>query len=238
MTKKYIYANLTIKNSSFFKRLSHKKRFQKALDLVKLSDTFSLLDFGTGDGYFLTLLKQKTNASIVGYEPIADMFEQLENTISNNNNNIGLIDDLKKTVEKFDIVYCLEVLEHFSSENQSRLLNQIKDKLKEQGKIIISVPVEVGFGSFIKNILRISIKQVERDTNTRNIFKALFYKPVKRAEEKGYIFSHIGFNYKKLEKVFVKENLQILKKEYSPFNFLRSLNSQIFYVLEYKTKDC
>ena len=62
MTKKYIYSNLTIKNRSFFKRFSHNKRFQKALELVSLNDESSVLDFGTGDGYFLSLLREKNQS--------------------------------------------------------------------------------------------------------------------------------------------------------------------------------
>ena len=81
----------------------------------------------------------------------------------------------------------------------------------------------------------LSIRQIERDTNRKNIFKALFFKPVERTEKNGYIFTHIGFNYKILEEVFIEENLQIIKKEYSPFNFFRSLNSQVFYVLRLKS---
>ncbi|QOD61935.1 class I SAM-dependent methyltransferase [Polaribacter haliotis] len=172
MTKKYIYSNLTIKNRSFFKRLSHNKRFKKALNLIELSDNFSLLDFGTGDGYFLKLLKEKVNAKITGYEPVTDMFDQLETNISNE--DFLLINNLNQTKENFDVIYCLEVLEHFSKENQSKLLKQIKEKLKEKGQIVVSVPIEVGVASFVKNLIRLSIKQTEKDTNRKNIFKALF----------------------------------------------------------------
>ena len=132
MSKKYNYSNLTVKNSSFFKRFSHKKRFEKALKLADLSDENSILDFGTGDGYFLNLLRENTHATIVGYEPIDDMFEQLEKTISDK--TIKIINNLNAVKEKFDVVYCLEVLEHFREEHQIKRIKEIKSKLNKNGR--------------------------------------------------------------------------------------------------------
>ncbi|QNM85896.1 class I SAM-dependent methyltransferase [Polaribacter pectinis] len=232
MTKKYIYSNLTIKNRSFFKRFSHNKRFQKALELVSFNDESSVLDFGTGDGYFLSLLREKTKAKISGYEPVDDMFEQLENNISDS--SINLINNLENVSDKFNTIYCLEVLEHFSEEYQSKLINEIKNKLKPNGKIVISVPVEVGFASLLKNIVRVSISQLERDTNFKNIIKALFYRDIQRSKKDNYFLTHIGFNYKKLENVFEKESLKRINKVFSPLSFLRTLNTQVFYVLKLK----
>jgi len=230
MAKKYIYSNLTVKNPSFFKRFSHNKRFEKALNLVELSYKSSVLDFGTGDGYFLNLLNQNKDVKITGYEPIRDMFEQLEETVSDK--EIALINNLEESKERFHVIYCLEVLEHFREEYQLKRIREIKGKLDKKGKIVISVPIEVGFASLLKNIVRISISQVEKDTNFRNIIKALFYKKVERYEQANYIYTHIGFNYKKLEELFKLEELTIIKKVYSPISFLGTLNTQVFYVLE------
>jgi 2-polyprenyl-3-methyl-5-hydroxy-6-metoxy-1,4-benzoquinol methylase len=230
MAQKFIYSSLTVKNRSFFKRFTHNKRFQKALDIIELKAESSILDFGTGDGYFLNLLKQKVNAKVTGYEPVSDMFIQLENTISDK--SIFLINNLEKNKEHFDTIYCLEVLEHFREEYQLKLIKEIKSKLQENGKIVVSVPIEVGIASLVKNIIRIFIKQLERDTSFRNIMKALFYKKVKRYEKDSYIFTHIGFNYKKLESVFKQEKLIIIKKVFSPISFLGRLNTQVFYVLK------
>jgi len=63
--------------------------------------------------------------------------------------------------------------------------------------------------------------------------KSIFAIKTDRNDEGGYIFTHVGFNHKLLEKTFVKKNLKIIRKEYSPFKYLFGfLNSQVFYVLK------
>jgi hypothetical protein len=50
----------------------------------------------------------------------------------------------------------------------------------------------------------------------------------------GYLYEHLGFNHRKLEKV-VADYCIILEKHYSPFKFLGyNFNSQVFYKLKPK----
>jgi 2-polyprenyl-3-methyl-5-hydroxy-6-metoxy-1,4-benzoquinol methylase len=233
MKKKYIYSKLTTGNKSSLKRFSHNKRFVKALELSGQKRVNKILDFGTGDGYFLNILFDKTEAEIFGYEPVEEMFYQLKENIDND--KIELVLNLNEISEdKFNVIYCLEVLEHFYEDYQKRILNEIKDKLKSDGIVIISVPIEVGTASLIKNSIRVLIKQFERDTNFKNILKAFTYKTVNRQVENNYVFSHIGFNYKKLEKIFDEVGFSIVKKDFSPFSWFKGLNSQVFFVLKLK----
>lgn len=231
--KTYIYSKLTRGNRSFFKRFTHNKRFIKALNLINLDKDSKVLDFGTGDGYFLDLIYNKSKSKIVGYEPVLDMYVQLKDNIDNK--EISIVNHLDEVSNiKFDVIYCLEVLEHFYKDFQIKLLNQIKSQLSSDGFVVISVPIEVGLGSFVKNTIRIIIKQYERDTNFKNMVKALFYKKVNRSSENNYILTHIGFNYKKLDKIFSELGFTVVKKDYSPFKVLKGLNSQAFYVLKLK----
>ncbi|WP_299062065.1 class I SAM-dependent methyltransferase [uncultured Polaribacter sp.] len=231
--KKYIYSKLTTENSSFFKRFTHNKRFTKALSLTNLTKETKILDFGTGDGHFLNLIYNEDTSIVYGYEPIKEMFTQLQSNIDNK--EIKLINHLDEVSNlKFDVVYCLEVLEHFYKDYQIYLLNQIKNQLAINGLVVVSVPIEVGIASFIKNTIRVAIQQFERDTNFKNMVKALFYRHVDRSTEGNYIFSHIGFNYKTLDKIFKEAGFTIVKKDFSPFKILRGLNSQVFYVLKMK----
>jgi len=226
------YKNHTVFSNSFIKRFSHQGRFKKALSLIGSSEEKqSILDFGTGDGYFIDLLNQeKHNLNIYGYEPVEYMFNQIEVS----NTNINLIKNLEEVSNKtFDFITCLEVLEHFDKKDQHKLIQEIKDKLKPNGKIIISVPIEVGFSSLLKNITRVILRHLEKDTSFKNIFRAFFALPIKRSKTDMYISSHIGFNYKKLEEVFAQENLIIKKRDYSPLKLFKAyINSQVFYVLQ------
>jgi hypothetical protein len=116
--------------------------------------------------------------------------------------------------------------------NQNKILNEINSILTDDGYVILSVPIETGLGGFLKNIARILLKQTHSNTSLKNIFKSAFNIKIDRGEE-AYISSHIGFDYKKLEKLFKINGFKIISKSFSPLPIFRSVvNSQVFYYLK------
>jgi len=229
------YSKLTINNRSFIKKVSHKKRFDVSQKLIERYTKDSILDFGTGDGYLLTqLAKDNLNLQIHGYEPLEYMFNELQenvNTSGSKNINISMTLDNNKDAS-FETVCCFEVLEHFTTDAQKTHLQAIKKLLKPNGTLIISVPLEIGLSSLLKNSIRILVKQRHSNTTFKSIMRAFFGRSIKRTQT-GYIYSHIGFSHKDLETIFREEGLTILKKSYSPIPWLYGLlNSQVFYVLK------
>jgi len=108
--------------------------------------------------------------------------------------------------------------------------------LGENGKIIISVPLEKGLSSLLKNTIRILLKQQHSNTNFSTIIKSLFSIKIDRGSNQ-YISSHIGFYYNDLEIIFKKNNLRVEKRLFSPINLFGSIfNSQVFYILEKDNK--
>jgi cyclopropane fatty-acyl-phospholipid synthase-like methyltransferase len=228
------YSSVTVTNKSKLKKFSHQKRFKVATKLLKLDNNDDFLDFGTGDGYLLnTLTITYPNSKVSGYEPIESMYNQLKlNIISPEINLINDLDTIKD--KKYTKIGCFEVLEHFNEENQRHHLKVMKSILKEDGVIVISVPIEIGISSLFKNIARLLLKQKHGLTTRKNIWKAFLGRKIERLPTY-YINSHIGFNYKELEKTFLKEDLEVIKKTYSPLKYLYSLfNSQVFYILKHK----
>ena len=229
------YADITRNNKSSLKKFSHQKRFDIAMDLIDLKPKETLLDFGTGDGYLLQCLHEKNaEAKLYGYDPLDFMFQELKDTIKKNDlNNIFITDKLQELpTNNFDVVTCLEVLEHFSEKNQRERLKELADRVAVKGRIVISVPLETGLPSLLKNTVRFLIGQNKEEASLKNIVKSLFGIKIERQQE-GYIYTHIGFNHKHLEKLFGELNLKIVRKEYSPFKYLYNLvNSQVFYILK------
>ena len=230
-----MYSKLTIKNRSAIKRFSHSRRFKVALDILNLENGETALDYGAGDGYFISSLAVKyPQANIIGYEPVKDMFDQLAFYLHSNNINVGCsivqkLDDLSNN--SIDKITCFEVLEHLDDELQRVAIDNMMRLLKRDGLILISVPIEVGLSSLIKNLIRLIIRQPHGRTNIRNIIKSVFGIPIER-ERIPYIYSHLGFYYFDLERTLAEEGLIIKQKIYSPFKWLRGIvNSQIFYVL-------
>ncbi len=230
-----MYSKLTIENKSAVKRFSHSKRFQIAQDILDLKDGQAMLDYGTGDGHFiLSLAARYPLASIVGFEPVDTMYNQLVLTMQKNNalnvlTVLKTLDDLPN--HSFDKISCFEVMEHLDNEMQRVAFENIKRLLKKNGSLFVSVPIEVGFSSIIKNILRLILRQPHMRTNFLNIARSFLGLHIER-EKKPYVNSHVGFYYFNLERTFSEEGFIIRQKIYSPFKFLRGfLNSQIFYVL-------
>ena len=225
-----MYADLTIKNKSLLKRFSHKARFRIALELTNLTSEDQILDFGTGDGYMLLLIRSVNDKlKLVGYEPNTSMFEELKGSV--NIKSVELTNSLNGYAGKFNKICCLEVLEHFTRANQAKEIKNMMSLLTDDGKIIISVPIEVGFSSLLKNLVRLLLGQAHSHTNFRSILYSLFGIYLDRGNE-SYIHSHIGFYYHDLERLILSLGLKIHIKKFSPVPILPGwLNSQVFFVL-------
>ena len=168
--------------------------------------------------------------SLVGYEPVLE---------PETNNNIHIIknwDDVLNNVAlhgNFDYITCFEVLEHFSAKKQMEVIENICKVLTNEGFLIISVPIEKGISSLVKNVIRKkNAGKLKYVYTIRNIIKSIFSKPI--PELRGgdeYIFHHMGFYFNDLECI-LSQFFTIVKKEYSPFGKIGyNFNSQVFYQL-------
>ena len=228
------YSELTIENPSLLKRFSHTKRFDIALELLAVERNDEILDYGTGDGFMLKKLLSANPQSVVGYEPMESQYKQLEEFISKQGiDNVAIIGDLSCIeTSRFDKICCLEVLEHLTEDNQILVLTSIKCLLKNGGRAVVSVPIEVGLSGLLKNIARCILRQAHPNTTFLNIFKSFLCLKIERGQE-AYISSHIGFDYHDLEGLIVSVGFEIKSKHYSPLKGFRGfINSQIFFVLE------
>jgi 2-polyprenyl-3-methyl-5-hydroxy-6-metoxy-1,4-benzoquinol methylase len=202
--------------------------------MIRTENTIRLLDFGCGDGLFLNQLRKLygKEADLWGFEPILDSIENNVNPILNNWEEI-----LKETEahHPFNIVTCFEVLEHFAPEKQVELIEQICSVLERTGILIVSVPIESGFPSLIKNIIRKKEKKSKRYLfSYKNIFASFLSKPFDFYRQGNDYLEHLGFYFQDLETIFSRY-FQILDKSYSPFSHLgKQFNSQVFYRLQKK----
>jgi|SRR3989344_4925155 len=107
----------------------HTGNFDLGLKYIKDND--KLLDFGCGIGYFFDYLikkKKRKNVEYVGY----DTARYKENY------DFPFYTDLKKIKDKFDIITMFQVIEHIKLEEMDKLLDWIKEHLKEDGMLIIT----------------------------------------------------------------------------------------------------
>lgn len=227
------YADLTFNSKNILKKFSHQRRFVTALKLIVPRPGEAILDYGTGDGHMMALLKEKcVDLSIVGYDPFPD--EQIRDVCLrypdiNFFQNRELLND-----SVFDKVCCFETLEHFEHPEVHDHVDFLCKRTKPNGKIFVSVPVEIGPPSVVKNLVRMKIGLSHNSSSLGNILKCAFYRPdsVKRIKEDGggYIQSHLGFDFRKIPDYFRNHGVYIEYCEYAPFNFSGSVaNSQVFF---------
>ena len=234
------YEDNTINSANPLARFAHRSRYGFSLSMIEGRNNINLLDFGCGDGTFLSNASYKENTNkYVGFEPYMESIIKEKNIKIYSNWN-----DIKNVViknGKFDVVTCFEVMEHFSEERQKTALENIKEILKEDGNLIISVPIEKGLPVIPKNLRRIAIsyKGNEKIYTFKNIVYSLFgikSESLNSIRIGNDYLSHMGFYFTDLE-ALLKKYFKIESINYSPFPiFPYFFNSQVFYKLSLNNK--
>jgi SAM-dependent methyltransferase len=99
-----------------------------------------ILDAGCGNGRLLEALKDK-NLDYLGIDGSEELIERARLNYPKNRFLVGDLLDLKKIADtNFDYIFCLAVLQHIPGEAlRLKALEEMKNKLRTGGKIIISV---------------------------------------------------------------------------------------------------
>ena len=227
-------------------QMVHTSRRDKLLGIfqsLNIKPQGGLADFGCSNGYFIELLQKKVFSGklwkFFGFDFAEDLLKearakQLLDTEFAQCNLNKVTDSLN---ECFDLVSCFETLEHVA-DYKSAFCN-LYNSCKLNGKIIVSVPNEVGFPGLLKFIGR----KILRKNPYGNFFKGqdegkyikyLFtngpIEEFRKPTTHGY-GPHLGFNWRSFEKHVFDEYLmngkcKILAKEKT----LLGLN--IIYLLE------
>ncbi len=151
------YARKQIRCQSSLIAWSHRSRFQLALDLARQFAGKTLLDYGCGDGTFLALLMEsgpkpaQAVGAEVGQDQIEDCRKRLARYPGLNFLHVGELDTPDQS-QRFDGIFCTEVLEHVV--DRETALNRCHRILKPGGRLIISVPIETGLPLLIKQTAR------------------------------------------------------------------------------------
>lgn len=212
------YSDCTVASRSPFRRFSHGARFRVALELLALNPGERFLDYGAGDGHMVNLVRKVVpDVEAVGYEP----FMQGE-----------MISDLSQLRPGFDVIGCFEVLEHVSDKAAFQILENCRRLLKPEGRLVVSVPVELWLSCACKSLVRLRHDSREFNLTLPNVLRSMLGMKVERLDYGGGNYGHFGFDYRELERKFMQAGWHISRRDFSPLPFTRAiLNSQVFYVL-------
>lgn len=222
------YASKTYASGDPLRNFSHRNRFDVAEALLDLPKDAHVLDFGGGDGAFLDMLHRKTDKQFdaVLYEPHMHVLP------SDAFIHVSSWEAVHGAAAKrpFDVVVCQEVMEHFAPQLQDQALARIASVMAPEGKLLLSVPVELGPVALIKNLGRWKYRKADEKIYTwPNLLRSLFVLPIPYARSGENYLSHMGFYYTDFRRVLAR-HFRIDITVGSPFRALPlALNSQVFF---------
>ncbi|MBY0383839.1 methyltransferase domain-containing protein [bacterium] len=129
--------------------ISHGNIYKKVMDVIKTygPENGQLLDFGAGQGDFLKNMKRAAFQFM--YHGVDLMYSKVEGVN-------WYVQDLNKKLQfkdgQFDVVTCIEVIEHL--ENPRKIIRELSRALKPEGLLVITTPNNESWRSIISYIFR------------------------------------------------------------------------------------
>jgi 2-polyprenyl-3-methyl-5-hydroxy-6-metoxy-1,4-benzoquinol methylase len=150
------YAQKQILSRSGLVRWTHGSRYRMGRELVAPFAGKRLLDYGSGDGTFLALIHDLF-PNAVGADVALDQIEDCRQRFANLSQMLFVPTDAlagPAHAGKYDVVVCMEVLEHCPDDIQAEVLDRIKTITAPDGTVVISVPIEIGPPLVAKQLVR------------------------------------------------------------------------------------
>ena len=141
------YARKQIYCPSGLVRWSHGSRFEVARALVAPRAGGRLIDYGCGDGTFVAMVHAQFTETVgLDVDP-----KQIDEA----NARLGALAGVRFALTqapfpgpqppaRFDVVTCMEVLEHCLEDERRRVIGVLADLVAPGGLVVVSVPIEIG----------------------------------------------------------------------------------------------
>ncbi len=169
-------------NWSYYPTYLAKKKFVLKI-LGKEPREARILDMGCGEGVFIKELISQgfSNVSGIDLNYSSELVEK------------GSVLATPFPAKSFDIILLLDVIEHLAFQEQEKALEEIRRILKDNGKLIISIPNLAHFYSRVSFLLKGKLQR------TANIKKHLGDRPIKEYID---LLKATGFQIKKRKGLF------------------------------------
>lgn len=141
-----------IETGSFFYKIKRRLTYAFAIRAItrikRKEDEFSLLEIGTGSGYFLSFINSEfPRATLSGIEYDPRLLEVTKEKVPFANCLKGDAELFDFGNEKFDVIVSFQVIEHLY--DPGAMLDRVKNHLKPNGIFIVSTPNLNGLGARI-----------------------------------------------------------------------------------------
>jgi SAM-dependent methyltransferase len=236
------YSDITFKDRNPLKRWLQNERLNTAIRTAgaHLSPTARACDFGAGNGELCKLLANRSFASVVCYEPAAQLLQEARDNLAAHPHIVltSSLADLPRASQ--NVVFCLEVFEHLPPEESSQALHDIEALLAPGGVAVIGVPVEVGVPALYKGLFRMARRPGDFDAGWRNVLAALRGQPPTErpltylTPELRFHPHHLGFDFRSFQLLLAKR-FDILATRSSPVALGPALMPEIYFLLAART---
>ncbi len=229
---------------------SHRRRFALATELAGESSG-RLLDFGCGDGTFAALVHDRF-AAVVAADPDAAQMADCRQRFAGLGNVQFLLTsmlDAPSHSGAYDVVTCMEVLEHTTDAERRRVVDALARYVRAKGRIVISVPIEIGPALLAKQFVRaVAARRGHGDYQHRETYtpremavavlgRRALARATYTADRPGgpvVYCGHKGFDWRVLE-AEIRDRLAVERRVFSPVPFAGPLlNSQVWFVCRRK----
>jgi len=224
---------------------SHGNRFTLAKALAREHAGGRLLDYGCGDGTFVALIHEhfrETVGADVDTGQIAACARRLGGLPGV---RFAMTCEVERSAaHAWDVVTCMEVLEHCLEDERRRVIGALADLLAPAGTAIVSVPIEIGpslagkqffralagarrLGDYVHRE-RYSVSEIVRSVFGRAVTRVA----VERVGPQGAYryYGHKGFDYRDVERELATR-FTIVSKRFTPIPIAGPLlNSQAWFV--------
>lgn len=230
---------------------SHASRFVKAVQLIGNNRVSKLMDYGCGDGTMLTMISERAD-ECWGADIAEDQLQDCRLRLGNlaNTHFCSVLGIQKPKFEgAFDVVLCMETLEHCVEESASQVIDDLAFLCSPNGRVIISVPIEIGPSFLLKQSIRkvaawrgLSDYKYYEKYSIRNGLRMIFATSNTVFERPAYgpegskSLSHYGFNWKVMRQK-VANVMDIERVTFSPLASLAGLvSSQAWFICRPKRR--
>jgi len=220
-----MYLNNRSKVWSYFNNLRNKKIMQLITKTVNKND--SILEIGSYDGYFISRFLEEIQVEVKNID-LLDLYDTEKDFLKDLIvHNVNLFQSIKPSVQfniisgsaennesllKYDKIFIFETLEHVNDE--TIVIKNIKNSLKQNGIVYVSLPVEFGMLFFIKDLGRRFINK-DQYHKWEELFWGTIGKPkkIKRIPRQ-----HKGYDYRDTITSFKNKGLNLIYEIGYPFN--------------------
>jgi 2-polyprenyl-3-methyl-5-hydroxy-6-metoxy-1,4-benzoquinol methylase len=244
------YAQKQLLSRSGLVRWTHGSRFRLGRELVEPLAARRLLDYGCGDGTFLALVHDLF-PDAVGADVALDQVDDCRRRFATLPGMSFISTDALAGSEhrnRYDLVVCMEVLEHCPDDIQVAVLDQIAGVTAPGGTLIVSVPIEIGPPLVAKQCARAMValgglsEYASRERYRPGELVTMLFAgrdtAIPREEHVGHIdesrttryTGHKGFNWRRLQ-LLLEHRFAVERRLFSPLQHLGPwLNSQVWFV--------